>query len=283
MTLWINIVFAWIALILAFFSVVIWVLRLITKKKKIQPVSRANRWLRRHHKLIGILLIGAGVIHGLFSSDKLFSVNLGTAVWVVSILLGLSWIFRKKLKKAWMSIHRLLTVAFVALLVIHIVSVGGFILDDMIVGRITPPPAQTQTEQTAAPTETAASAPDAAAEATPTQVPDAVETTTEAPPPAPADPPSTGGYIDGTYLGTGTGFGPGLVVEVVIEDGMITRITVVDHNERNQRYWGYPVEQIPKDIIAAQSTDVDNITGATMTCDGIKEAVDDALAQALAG
>ena len=123
--------------------------------RKPRPLAAVNRWLRRHHKLIGILLIAAGAVHGLFSSDTLWSLNLGTVTWIVSILLGISWLLRKKVKKTWMTVHRLLTVAFVALLVLHIVNVGGFILDDMIAGRIAEPPSVTQSVQTETPTPTA--------------------------------------------------------------------------------------------------------------------------------
>jgi uncharacterized protein with FMN-binding domain len=271
MSLWMNIIFAWIALILTFLLVVIWGLRLIVKNKpsrrnlaaSIRPcddmfsgsgdtdaaakdtswlkrVAAVNRCLRRHHKLTGILLIATGAVHGLFSSDTLWSLNLGTVTWLVSILLGISWMLRKKLKKAWMTAHRLLVAAFTALLVIHILNVGGFILDDMIAGRFTETRGDTEIMGTA-----------------------------------------EGAYLDGTYYGTGTGYRPGLVVEVIIEGGQIVSVQVVEHDERDQRYWGYPVIAIPEAIIAAQSTDVDNISGATMTCDGIKEAVADAMSQAL--
>ena len=279
MTLWINIVFAWIALVLTFFSVIIWVLRLAGKKKKIPLLSAVNRWLRRRHKLIGILLIAAGAVHGLFSSDALFSLNLGTVTWIVSILLGINWLFYKKLKKTWMTLHRLLTVAFVALLVIHILDVGGFILDDMIAGRITASDAVVQqTEQ-----EPSVSASEDAHAATSSGDSETAQTASLAPETTASQTTGSLVYIDGTYQGTGTGFRPGLVVEVVIQDGKIASVTVVDHNEHNQRYWGYPVVAIPEAIVAAQSTDVDSISGATMTSEGIKEAVGDALSQALAG
>ena len=284
MTLWTNIIFAWIALILTFLLVVIWALRLFCRKKKIKPLMAVNRWLRRHHKLIGLLLIGAGAVHGLLSSDALFSLNIGTVTWIISILLGLNWLLRKKMKKAWMAVHRLLTAAFAVLLVIHILNVGGFILDDMIAGRITPPADETQTEvasteEEALPDDThhkrerqgKSEDDDAVTEGEDTSSETQTTGTNE-----------TTVYIDGTYQGTGTGFSPGLVVEVVIEDGQIASVTVIDHNEQNERYWGYPVEAIPEAIVDAQSTDVDSISGATRTSEGIKEAVDDALSQALA-
>jgi NosR/NirI family nitrous oxide reductase transcriptional regulator len=69
---------------------------------------------------------------------------------------------------------------------------------------------------------------------------------------------------------------------VTIEDGAITAIEVIEHNEHEEKFWGRPVSLIPQRVIDAQSTDVDTVTGATMTSRGIIEAVEDALAQASA-
>jgi len=294
MELWVNIGFAWITLILAFLLIVIWALRLINKKKKIVWVQKANRTLRRHHKLVGILLIGTALIHGIFSSDKLFSLNWGTANWIVSILLGLSWLFRKKFnpRKWWIYVHRTLTVAFAGIFLVHILSVGGFILDDMIAGRIKPPPvlaAQAKpiaAENTPEATTEAEPAPTTSVyEVLPTMLPSAAQevfaTAAPDPTPTPAPTPTPSKYIDGVYQGTGEGFRPGLVVEVVIESDIIISVSVIDHNEQNKRYWGYPVEVVPQWIVEAQSTDVDTVSGATWTSIGIQAAVEDALIKAL--
>lgn len=286
MTLWLNIILAWVAVALSFLLVIIWILRLINKKKKIAWIQRLNRTLRKHHKVIGLFMIFTALIHGLLSSESVFSLNWGTANWIVSILLGLSWLLRKKLnlKKWWMYIHRILTVAFVGLIVIHIINVGGIIIDDLIAGRIQPPPTQTEqteivvvepipepTEQTDFPT---LPPKDQETAQTPQQ--------TQTPAPTPTETPSdTPIYKDGIYEGTGTGFMPGLVVEVVIEQERIANVTVIDHNEQKERYWGLPVELIPQLIVESQSTDVDTVSGATMTSQGIIEAVNDALSKAI--
>lgn len=286
MALWLDIILAWVAVALSFLLIVIWALRLINKRKKITWVQKLNRSLRKHHKVIGLFLIFTALIHGLLSSESVFSLNWGTANWIVSILLGLSWLLRKKLslKKWWMYIHRILTVAFVALLVIHIISVDGIILDDLIAGRIKPPSTQTeqteivvvesepeQTEQTKLPTLLPKNEDTAQ---TPQQ--------TQTPAPTPIQTPSDVSiYKDGVYEGTATGYRPGLVVEVVIENGQIASVTVTDHNEKNERFWGVPVELIPQLIVESQSTDVDTVSGATMTSEGIINAVNDALSKAI--
>lgn len=296
MELWIDITFAWVALILSFLLVVIWALRLICKNKKPRFLYSVNRWLRKHHKLIGILMIATALIHGLFSSDALLSLNWGTATWIVSILLGLSFFLRKKLnmKKTWMTYHRLLTFAFVVLIIVHIVNVGGFILDDMISRAMPKVQQQESVEQTTdVTTETTDTSQNLPTLSPPSETvtPAESEMPTASVPPTESNIPtetdigtaSDTTYIDGVYEGTGIGYHPGLVVEVVIQDDQIESVTVIDHNEKNEMFWGVPVEVIPEAIVAAQSTDVDSISGATMTSEGIKEAVEDALSQALAG
>lgn len=268
MALWLNVILAWVAVALSFLLIVIWILRPISKKRNIEWVKKLNRTLRKHHKVIGILLIIVALVHGLLSSESVLSFNWGTASWLVCVLLGLSWLLRKKLnfKKWWMYIHRVLTVAFIVLLLIHLISVEDIILDNLIAGSIEPPP--TQTEQSTL-------APKNEAIVQPTQK---IQTPASAPTETPLDTPV---YKDGVYEGTATGYRPGLVVEVVIDNGRIASVTVTDHNEKNEHFWGVPVERIPKLIVESQSTDVDTVSGATMTSKGIIDAVNDALTKSI--
>ena len=43
---------------------------------------------------------------------------------MVSVLLGISYLVRKKLKKNWMRVHRILTICLIVILVVHVVDVG---------------------------------------------------------------------------------------------------------------------------------------------------------------
>ncbi|GAA0092872.1 hypothetical protein UT300009_29010 [Paraclostridium bifermentans] len=51
------------------------------------------------HKLMGISLVITGLIHGIFSGESVISLNTGTICWVISIILGVSWMARKILRK----------------------------------------------------------------------------------------------------------------------------------------------------------------------------------------
>jgi uncharacterized protein with FMN-binding domain len=86
-------------------------------------------------------------------------------------------------------------------------------------------------------------------------------------------------YTDGVYTGIGKGFRPNLKVEVKILKGKIADIKVISHDE-TKGYYEQAFDIVPKEIIAAQSVEVDTVSGATKSSNGIKSAVGDALNKA---
>ena len=78
--------------------------------------------------------------------------------------------------------------------------------------------------------------------------------------------------------GTGTGFRGTLKVKVVISRGKITSIEVVENHDDSS--YLNRAEALIGNIISSQSTNVDVISGATYSSNGIKSAVRDALRQA---
>ena len=85
-------------------------------------------------------------------------------------------------------------------------------------------------------------------------------------------------YKDGTYYGTGTGFGGTLKVKVVISGGKIASVEVVENHDDSS--YLNRAKALIGNIISSQSTNVDVISGATYSSNGIKSAVRDALRQA---
>lgn len=81
---------------------------------------------------------------------------------------------------------------------------------------------------------------------------------------------------DGTYSGSANGMGGALEVQVTVEGGRITEVTVGNHKE-TPGISDPAIEQIPAAIVAAQSTDVEAVASATVTSTAIKEAVNAAL------
>lgn len=90
-------------------------------------------------------------------------------------------------------------------------------------------------------------------------------------------------YVDlgeNQYEGQGVGksLSP-IVVRVTYADGVIENVEVVSHAE-TEGIGTMAIDELPSAIVAANSTDVDVVAGATMTSNGIIEAVNDAIAQA---
>ncbi|MCD8126812.1 MAG: FMN-binding protein, partial [Clostridiales bacterium] len=87
-------------------------------------------------------------------------------------------------------------------------------------------------------------------------------------------------YADGVYAGTSTGFGGDITVQVTVEDGLIVSITILSAEDETPSYLTR-ASGIISSMLTTQSTDVDAISGATYSSEGIREAVQNALQQAL--
>ncbi len=81
-----------------------------------------------------------------------------------------------------------------------------------------------------------------------------------------------GTWTDGTYTETANGKNGDFEVTVIIEGGNIASISVGD-NEETPDKGGVAIAQLPEEMVGAQSYDVDAVTGATITSNGIKDAV----------
>lgn len=81
---------------------------------------------------------------------------------------------------------------------------------------------------------------------------------------------------NGVYEGSANGMGGALKVAVTVEDGKISGVEVLEHKE-TAGISDPAIEKIPQAIVEAQSTDVEAVTGATVTSEAIKEAVAAAL------
>ncbi len=270
-TLLLNFGLAWVAVTLAALLSIIFLLRKMSRKENwlTCTASAANKILRRHHIAMGVALIAAGLVHGLFSSESVFSWNIGTICWFASIILGATWLLRKRLTtKGWMYYHRVLTVAFLGLIIWHVVDVGGIQAPEVLFGNQNTPvlPQTTHYSGNGAPETAMAS--------------EALETTAE-PTAAPTSSYRGAQLKNGTFTGEATGYRPGIQVRVTILDNTITSVEVIDHNEVNSRYYSRPMSIVPQKIVDEQSTDVDTVTSGTFTSIGIMNAVNDALRQAL--
>ena len=79
-----------------------------------------------------------------------------------------------------------------------------------------------------------------------------------------------------TYEGTGYGYDKdGIVLDVEIKDSKITDVKV--KRAKESEFATPAIQEIAKKVVATQSLDVDGISGASLTSEGTKEAIEEAV------
>jgi len=87
---------------------------------------------------------------------------------------------------------------------------------------------------------------------------------------------SDSGLTDGVYTGSGTGLRGTTTVEVTVSGGKITEITVKSYQDDSE-FFNQAKSTIISEVIQSQSVNVNTVSGATFSSNGILEAVADAL------
>ncbi len=90
---------------------------------------------------------------------------------------------------------------------------------------------------------------------------------------------NSSGLKDGEYEGKGNGRNGKIEVKLTVANGEIKAIEVTKQSEDDEYYDGLEERMIPQ-IITKQSTEIDVVSGATESFDGIIAAVNDALSKA---
>lgn len=93
-----------------------------------------------------------------------------------------------------------------------------------------------------------------------------------------------GGLVDGVYTGSAaaTRYGP-VQVTVTVSGGTITAVEVPeypDSNRRDQEINNRAIPQLVSETLAAQSSDIDMVSGATYTSRGYAQSLQSAIDQA---
>ena len=83
-------------------------------------------------------------------------------------------------------------------------------------------------------------------------------------------------YVPGSYEGSGQGFGGEVTVRVTVTEREITDVEILSHAGEDAAYFSYAAQLIP-DILEEQTWDVDVVSGATFSSNGIKDAARSAI------
>lgn len=248
----ISLLFAWLAVLLV----------LVTAVKFLTRISgrpAVNRFFSRWHIPLGLLLLAAGLLHGILAGNPagtawsevqlapvLFTLNWGTGCFLLMLCLLLTYLLRKHLKGRWMPLHRICTLLLLLCLVLHLLDVGIQITQRLFSQQSTP-----------------------TAEEGGTVLPDSGGAVT-----------FSGAQLkDGVYTGSATGFRGDISVSVTVSGGAVTEITV-DSEQDTPQYFSR-AQGILDVVLSDQSLEVDVISGATFSSAGLLHAVADALQNAV--
>jgi uncharacterized protein with FMN-binding domain len=293
-----------ISMILAWLTVICAVLAAFKYIARISKNRALNQFFHKIHIPFGALMLVFGLLHGLLAGNpsfatlssftlapELFTLNWGTACLVLGILLALTYLFRRRLKKKWMPAHRALTVALIVCLALHLLNVGI-----QLPGRLfgsSETASVSQSADAAAGTATDTTTDTTTNTATDTTTNTTTDTTndTAASSEAAASDAGTassssslvtfsGAQLkDGTYEGSADGYEGTITVSVTVSGGQVTDITVVSESDSPQFF--NQAKTLLDTIISGQTLEVDAVSGATFSSAGLINATADALQQAV--
>jgi uncharacterized protein with FMN-binding domain len=301
-----------ISMILAWLTVICAVLAAFKYIARISKNRALNQFFHKIHIPFGALMLVFGLLHGLLAGNpsfatlssftlapELFTLNWGTACLVLGILLALTYLFRRRLKKKWMPAHRALTVALIVCLALHLLNVGI-----QLPGRLFGSSETASVSQSAdAAAGTAASAAtdtttdtttntttDTTTDTTTNTTTDTTTDTAASSEAAASDAGTASGSSslvtfsgaqlkDGTYEGSADGYEGTITVSVTVSGGQVTDITVVSESDSPQFF--NQAKTLLDTIISGQTLEVDAVSGATFSSAGLINATADALQQAV--
>ena len=297
-----------ISMILAWCTVICVLLTAMKYLARISKNPKCNQLFHKIHIPTGILALIFGLLHGLlagnipggkvFVGTILLTPNWGSLCFLLMLLLLLSYLLRKQLKKAWLPLHRILTILLLAAVILHLVDVGIHVFDrePSYASAITPIVSVSVTTSPEAATPTAVETPTATVPVTPTPSADEIfsvsepeefplsnaePTPTLEPTPEPTPQVEFSGAVlaDGVYQGSAEGYKSTITVEVTVEQGQVSAISVLEQNDTPNFYAN--AATIPDTVVETQSLQVDAVTGATYSSAGLLNAIENALSGAV--
>ena len=87
---------------------------------------------------------------------------------------------------------------------------------------------------------------------------------------------------DGTFEGSAKGYGGMVKMQVVVVNGYIDSVTILDASQEDDA-WLEMCLGLPAEIVKAQTTSIDVVSGATYTSAGILNGTTEALQKSMAG
>jgi uncharacterized protein with FMN-binding domain len=285
-----SMVFAWLTV----FCCVMEIFRFFARISK-KPCL--NCFFHKIHIPFGVLAVVLGLVHGFLAGNLptvsfeeiqlgslFFTWNWGTACFILLILLGVTYLLRKVLKKHWMQAHRILTVFVVAFLVLHLMDMGiqlpGIVFSRESLSVVTESSVPEKEDRATVSSSASSETENTISQESSVPVESSAESvSSQTESEAPVLTFSGAVLADGVYEGTGEGRNGPITVSVTVQSGAVSNVEIISQGE-TPRYFERALSVVDS-ILSAQSLEVDGITGATLSSQGIKEACYQALAPAV--
>lgn len=248
-----------ISIILAWIGVFCCIMTVLKFFARVSGNKTLNRFFHRIHIPFGIILLIVGGLHGIVAGNPsfatlsnlefasvLFTLNWGTACYIIAIFLGITYMLRKKIGRRWMKYHQVATILLVTCIILHLIDVG-IRLPNRIMNFINSEQTTTQSD-----TQSSESGLISFSGAT---------------------------LADGVYEGSADGYKDTITVSVVVSDSKVTDIEVLSENDTDRFF--KQAENVLDTIIGEQTLEVDTVSGATFSSAGLINAVYDALDDAV--
>ncbi|EKF49120.1 hypothetical protein H17ap60334_07338 [Thermosipho africanus H17ap60334] len=114
----------WFNVALLIFNFLSYSLRVINKRIKSKILTDIIKFLKKYHKISGVLLIIFGFVHGYLALGYNFYLHTGSILWVLIISMFASFIIGKfsLFKHKWIYFHRILSFSLLVFLLIHLIN-----------------------------------------------------------------------------------------------------------------------------------------------------------------
>lgn len=127
-----NLITAYLAVIFLVLLCIIYLLRLVARRYDIDWCKRMDRALRRVHTPLCYAFYAVGFAHGVLSSVRIFSFNVGSICYFASLLLWAGHALRKKLPLSFLRPHRILCALCLCLTVWHLLASAPFLMPRLV-------------------------------------------------------------------------------------------------------------------------------------------------------
>lgn len=117
---YLYIIFAWLSLLTVILLLAIFPISKLSEIIQNKKLIKFKHFLKKWHKLLAVILISIMIIHGK-TAMKRPSIE-AIMLLVLMIIFLISYLLKKRFFNTWLYLHRILSVLFMIMLIIHLLK-----------------------------------------------------------------------------------------------------------------------------------------------------------------